>query len=375
MPGSIFSSFDGSAVWAPDMYSLTNTIPNLATPAIVGTRTGAVTGFGAYLPYWILDSVDDKFLFGSDAALNMGSGQDFTVSALVWMAQSCPASAAIMGKYDLADTSGWFLAHESGGKLGVTIRQASGDGSVTVTDTTARRQQWVHAVAVFRRSAQVDLYINGVLVGSSVTASNWSIDNAYQLAVGLSGSAAFFGGMIALPHIWRRAFSDTDVAQYYREVQSLSIGLPSTPNLLTKAVSTLTGTGVSTYSGGTNSFADNILTVVADGTGFSGIYTIANPLVSPNTAVTASCWVRGPVSTAISIVEVDGSEVNVGTTANTFDANTEWHRMTVARVLGASAAKVRIYVRGGVNPTTGTWYARNFQVEYGSEATPWQAGF
>jgi PKD repeat protein len=114
------------------------------------------------------------------------------------------------------------------------------------------------------------------------------------------------------------------------------------------------------------------LKIIADAA-YEGAYT-GNAPVIPSNRYTFSVYARGAVGgekVDINIEERDGAQHTIGRTSRSYTLTTEWRRLRVSRLFGATG----VYGLGSINipsAQSSTYYIDGAQLELGSVITPWQ---
>jgi hypothetical protein len=140
---------------------------------------------------------------------------DFTVSAWVKLASYPSGQAGIVGRFD--GTNGWLLDIFPSGK----VRLYGGAGATTRALDSFQSiplNKWVHIAASLDMSAGSGaIYIDGVLVPSTVSGALTSLTQAGSLQVGAYNGSAFFPGKIAQAAVFSSVLSAATIQSYYSQ--------------------------------------------------------------------------------------------------------------------------------------------------------------
>ena len=136
-----------------------------------GTLTNGPTYSSANGGSIVFDGTNDYVSLASSSDFNLGTG-NFTVECFVYL-QDITSNAGYVGivnRHNYANSTGWGIWKEGGGKFGFwynAVSQINGTSNVATN-------QWYHIAAV-RNGSTISLYVNGVLENS---ASNSSFNDA-----------------------------------------------------------------------------------------------------------------------------------------------------------------------------------------------------
>ncbi|MBT7105751.1 hypothetical protein HN933_02775 [Candidatus Woesearchaeota archaeon] len=184
-----------------------------------GTVIGAsFNSSGKYSGGYDFDGVDDV-IFNSDAGLDFGAGDDYTISVWISTRQN-DTGRYILGLGNDGSSSGTYTLETSvsvGGNISFAMRQGSvGDWFATASSVSISEDDW-HYVVWVNDGSQVKTYIDGLLsktdsLGSFVSHS--LVDNYLRVGTTIWQNA-YFNGSIDEVRIWDVALSSEDVYQQY----------------------------------------------------------------------------------------------------------------------------------------------------------------
>lgn len=113
---------------------------------------------------------------------------------------------------------------------------------------------------------------------------------------------------------------------------------------------------------------------IAGGSNVEGVWTPTSITVSPNTSHTASVWVKGSGTVALSLIERDADDVLIGETySSAVTLTDQWQLVTVTRDFGATGVKARIAVRT-VSQQSATFYVDMLQLTATAYPLSWTLG-
>lgn len=179
------------------------------------------------------DGIDDQVSFGD--VLDMGT-QDWTVAAWIKVDPSAPTYRTLVAK----DTGwiGWGLHTDATGRLAARL---SAGPTINVMATSLEplpTGSWVHVAAVYDRSANLTLYVNGTPEGSAGIAAADGIDIGNDLILYLARRTqgeTYFKGVLDDVKIYNRALAGGDVGQLACEPTCGCAGYSRTPAVATQA--------------------------------------------------------------------------------------------------------------------------------------------
>lgn len=137
---------------------------------------------------------------------------------------------SIMADWNISVTAGWefTISEFNAGKIGILFTSSGGinyfgrRGSTNVNDGT-----WKHVVATFDGSGVntgINLYVNGILeTPTNITAGTGNpgamVNTNFRIGCRMLTGAnnQFYDGKMALPMVWSRALSQTEVQQLYAD--------------------------------------------------------------------------------------------------------------------------------------------------------------
>jgi hypothetical protein len=139
----------------------------------------------------------DYFVFAAATKHNFGAVTNFTIMARIKL-NSVGVYHAIVDKRGTTGSPGFLLGVNNANKLlGYAVDNAAHSVSVAGA-TTLSTGVWYHVAAVFARSGNVVVYVNGVQDGSASMSAVLTVDNAEYSYVGYraqSGSVwSYFSG-------------------------------------------------------------------------------------------------------------------------------------------------------------------------------------
>jgi parallel beta-helix repeat protein len=173
-----------------------------------------ISGFAASL-----DGIDDSVIAGDpiDGSLDFGT-QDFTLD--MWIkAKGLGLNQAILDKRDETGGTGFTLGMTAGDKIYAWIRDGATQQEVT-SDSTIILNRWYHVTVIFDRTANLQMFIDGVPDGLPMDISAiGNLSNNGSLFIGYRepalSSLKYFKGAIDEAKIWSRALSSGEISDYY----------------------------------------------------------------------------------------------------------------------------------------------------------------
>lgn len=155
------------------------------------------------------DGVDDQVSFGD--VLDMGT-QDWTVAAWVKVDPGAPGDRTLIAKD--AGWIGWDLHTDATGRLAARLSAGATANVTAASLEPLPTGLWVHVAAVYDRSANLTLYINGTPEGSAGIAAADGVDIGNDLVLYLGRRAqgeSFFHGVLDEVKVYARALTGGDV--------------------------------------------------------------------------------------------------------------------------------------------------------------------
>ncbi|MCP4438633.1 MAG: T9SS type A sorting domain-containing protein [Aureispira sp.] len=212
---------------------------DLTLNATFNTNTGATKVLDRF------GNTDAAFNFQSAEHLHYSHGNglslhtnDFSIS--VWVKTSNTGRQAVyrIGKYtNTANNNGRIaleLNHPSGEGIYANISTQNNNSLVVTHTPSINDGQW-HNIIFMRRSQQLHLYLDGVLVNSNLNATAYNVNNTNNADVYIgstNGTGVFFNGSIDDLAVFNKPLTETEIATIHSATQSfdaldLSAGLIS----------------------------------------------------------------------------------------------------------------------------------------------------
>jgi hypothetical protein len=172
----------------------------------------------------VFDGIDDKVTISDNAAIDLGSTTDFTIS--IWAMASEWSSQYILYK---KQASGIYWYFGSTGAEAMIFTSVMGGGSPTSgivyegasAELTAYQNKWVHLVIVGDRSANIKGYINGALQQTDTESGNdfdLDIDNSGALYIGGDGAGdGGFSGVLNELSLFKTALTLAQVQELFND--------------------------------------------------------------------------------------------------------------------------------------------------------------
>jgi hypothetical protein len=157
------------------------------------------------------DGVDDQVSFGD--VLDMGT-QDWTVAAWIKVDPSAPNYRTLIAKD--AGWIGWDLHTDATGRLAARLSAGATANVIATSLEPLPTGTWVHVAAVYDRSANLTLYVNGTPEGSAgiAAADGINIGNDLTLYLGRrTQGETFFMGVLDDVKVYDWALTGGDVGQ------------------------------------------------------------------------------------------------------------------------------------------------------------------
>ena len=160
-----------------------------------------------------IDSGQSILVYHSDS-LNPGSG-DFAIA--VWILTKDDYDGDVLRKGSTGTASTWYkVEHAPGGDAGTLSLNFNTDGTdATITSTQVYNDNQWHFVVAQRNGSQAQLWIDGVLDGS--TSISGSISNTANLVVGSKDTQDddFINSALDEVRIYKRSFSEDAIKELY----------------------------------------------------------------------------------------------------------------------------------------------------------------
>lgn len=179
-------------------------------------------GIGENVNALTFDGINDFVNVGTS---NRGVLGLVTVSAWVKTTQNPAAPVYIVSKYDA--TRGYLLGMNQQGKVFFDGREGSGSyRSSGISNISINDGEW-HYITGFLNVFGWGIYVDGVLQSfNSVNVPSTNLTNTFPLTIGsLSGTSAFFNGLIDQVSIWNRDLTENEINQAKNSCNPTSNGL------------------------------------------------------------------------------------------------------------------------------------------------------
>ena len=155
-----------------------------------------------------------------------------TITAWVKYSNLTGAAEVIASKYDaLSNQRGYLLSVDTSGKLTFNIQASLSlfDATSVVTSTSAwNNGNWHNVVGVYLPSAQLRIYVDGVLASGDAATIPASIANPTALffigAINQSTASQFFSGNIDDVRVYNRVLSAQEIKDLYSAGIKLGTG-------------------------------------------------------------------------------------------------------------------------------------------------------
>lgn len=199
-------------LYCPALHGLGGKLLDRSVYANHGTISGAAwKRLPSGLPCLSFDG-DDYVDCGARASLFLGTG-DFSI--VIWIKMSTSAThRTILSKGRVAANQMWFAYHATTHKIRFWI---GGLGHNILFDVVSDDDKW-HQLAVVRNGGWGFVFQDSVSVGGANADISDNVDTK-RLTIGASDDygiqGEYFIGSIALPRIYNRALSATEVLRHY----------------------------------------------------------------------------------------------------------------------------------------------------------------
>jgi hypothetical protein len=230
------------------------------------------------------DGTNDYVSVPDNDNLDFGTG-DFSVEVYFNASSSGSGFDVLVNKYS---TSGFFIGLNSFGYIYMELKDGVTTLTPTIGTTNLRDNKYHHLIAVFDRDASVTVYIDGLVLGSSVISTcSGSLSNSTDMRFGTnSGSLSNpFQGDIKFARLYNRALIANEVTTLYgnglgSELDFEDVGASQTDLL----------DGWDFTSGWiiTNAVIDNANTFTTSGDGYIRIGTVIDPLFKYELRITGN---------------------------------------------------------------------------------------
>jgi gliding motility-associated-like protein len=159
------------------------------------------------------DGVNDCIEVSNAAKYNFGTNQDFTVEFWIKTTQNMAADRWIVTKSGYSYNPRWQIGIRSG-----KVRISLGDGSNSIIasgNANVSNNQWHHIAAVFDRSSNVTVYVDGAFDFNQAISSVGNISSAVNLGIGASstpiGFVNYYDGLLDEVRIWNSTITQADI--------------------------------------------------------------------------------------------------------------------------------------------------------------------
>ena len=167
------------------------------------------------------DNTNDYVQISDDAALDFVDGESFTITAWV-KASTLSDNNAIVSKKNGVGTSsvGYMLYINTSGQLATYISESATDNVNLFTDTTIAAGSWYHVALVYEDDTDLNIYINGVDGGGTVSGTIANVDsiaNAVNFVIGSESDldVAFMDGQLDEIKLFRYELTEQQIRNDY----------------------------------------------------------------------------------------------------------------------------------------------------------------
>jgi len=220
MKGDIRAAWPLHAVTdvGPLGHDLTNNNAVTFTNDEQGSPTGSYANF---------DGVDQSLSVADHADWTPAAGQ--TLAAWVYRDSDTGGNEAIVGQYDLsvAADQEYLLYYDASGET-VNYATRFDTGGFSVAGPTLALSTWYYVVGVWNSTeGNIYIYVNGVLVGTTVCNGTAGTDEPEELIIGAANSsgthASFWDGRIGGVSVSSTAMTEREIkAEYARGVRRMN---------------------------------------------------------------------------------------------------------------------------------------------------------
>lgn len=187
----------------------------------IGTITGAVWVVLAS-GLWVLefDGSDDYVDCGNDGSLKLGAGE---LTLMSWVKTTGSDGSIIDKLKSSLNYSGYWLRVAGGKAEGAATdcgTGACGWGTTKhpLTGTSIINNDVWHHLAFTRKGAEQAIYVDAICENTQ-SEGPWDTDHDTSLGIGKRtwAGGVSFGGLVALPRVYRRALSALEITRCYQE--------------------------------------------------------------------------------------------------------------------------------------------------------------
>ena len=216
-------------------------------------------GFQSFNQLAWFDGLHDYSSVANNSALDMGTG-DFTISCWVMTNGAVSSSAFLVDRNHVTSYSVYIV---SGGAVKVAIHGSY----LSISGHDIDDGKWHHVVASYDRSGNLNVYIDGVLVGTAdISGDTEDLDNSSALGIGRSiSSGAYLNGCITEVSLWKgEALTTAKVQELYNDGEALDATLHSSVANLSgywrnKGNTTWTDLSANSNNGTPTSITENLI--------------------------------------------------------------------------------------------------------------------
>lgn len=171
--------------------------------------------------YFTFDGSTDYATLGNISALDLGNGNDITVS--VWLKTNSAVSKALISKYQ-TDTveGGWLINLLNTGVVNTILKNSGGTSVAKNSVGTVNNNVWREISVIFRGTTGTgtSIYIDGSFDSDSDTLTGTRVNNSRALLIGgvhtpTNVINAQYSGDIAIVKIYNTALTSQQMLQNY----------------------------------------------------------------------------------------------------------------------------------------------------------------